>query len=610
MELRIVEELEKKGSRQLESYPRVAVGMGTCGIAAGSQAVCQAFSEALDACEDVRLDEVGCRGTCWAEPLVEVHMAKGSSVLLGSMTPFKAKRLAANLQACKGSELSIEKVSKGLSSCVLDYSDIDAYQTRVLLADCGKVDPLSLPQYCAIGGFAAFERALLKKDPTALIGELERSDLRGRGGAGFSTGAKWRAVAEASARRGESPVVIVNADEGDPGAYMDRNLLESLPFRVLEGAMLALVALGASQAYVFIRKEYPLACSILRKAVSALENAGLLGDDVLGSGRSLRIGIIQSAGSYVCGEETSLIAAIEGRVPRPRKRPPYPSEQGLWGLPTLVGNVETFANVSLVFLRGAEWFSSIGAWGNSGTKVFSLTGDAMRVGLVEVELGTPVSRVVDEIGRAENVKAVQIGGPSGAFLPNWKLDVLLEYESLAEAGAVMGSGGLVVLGEDRCMVELTRYLADFSAKASCGRCLACRDGLRECAALLEKLTEGSIAADALSEVATLIQRIEKGSLCNLGKFSIRPIASALVYFEDEFVEHGAGLCRGRACRDLIRLEIDKAKCQGERCCLQTCPGTAIKGRFGKPGTIDQDLCLKCFTCIDVCPYNAVVIIGR
>ena len=602
--------LADEGARQLNAYPRVTVGMGTCGRSAGSEEVLEALVEALDPGEGVRVDSVGCRGTCWAEPLVEVRVAEGSSLLFGPMTPFKARKLATNLRECEKHGVDVGRVTRGLSSCLLAYDDIDAHQARVLLEDCGKVDPLSLPQYCAIGGFTAFEEALSVKDPSALIEELERSTLRGRGGAGFPAGAKWRAVATASAERGCEPVVVVNADEGDPGAYMDRNLLESLPFRVLEGAMLALAALGSSQAYVFVRKEYPLACSVLRSAVSILEEAGLLGDDVLGSGRAMRIGVIQSAGSYACGEETALIAAIEGRVPRPRKRPPYPAERGLWGRPTLIGNVETFANVPLVLSRGADWFLSVGSPGNAGTKVFSLTGDVARVGLVEVELGTSALRIVRDIGRGEGVKAVQIGGPSGAFIPAGALDVPLEFEGLAAAGAIMGSGGLVVLGENRCMVELSRYLADFSARASCGRCPACKDGLRECSELLRSLTEGNASPGAIVEIEVLLQRIGKGSLCNLGRSAVRPVASALAHFREEFEEHETGACRGRACRGLVRLEIDQSKCQGERCCLRTCPGTAIKGRFGKPGTIDQDLCLKCFTCVDVCPYGAVTITGR
>lgn len=607
---RTVGALAEEGLRQLESYPRVTVGTGTCGKAAGSEDVYKALTEALGECEGVRVDAVGCRGTCWAEPLVEVHIAEGTSLLLGHMTPFKAKKLAVNLGEREKGDLDASRVAKGLSSCVLAYSDVDAHQTRVLLGDCGRVDPLSLPQCCAIGGFSAFEKALLLEDPSVLVDELEQSCLRGRGGAGFPAGTKWRAVANASLERGDEPVVIVNADEGDPGAYMDRNLLESLPFRVLEGSMLAMVALGSSQAYVFVRKEYPLACSILRDAVTVLEEDGFLGDDVLGSGRTMRIGVIQSAGSYVCGEETALIASMEGRVPRPLKRPPYPSERGLWGRPTLIGNVETFANVPLVLSHGASWFLSFGSPGNAGTKVFSLTGDVARAGLIEVELGTSVSRVVFDIARGESVKAVQIGGPSGAFLPAGAFDAPLEFESLAEAGAIMGSGGLVVLGKNRCMVEMSRYLTDFSAKASCGRCPACKDGLRECAELLRDLTEGTEPTGSLQNLKTLAMHIARGSFCNLGRSSVRPVLSALAHFPEEFAEHELGICRGCTCRGLVRLEIDQLKCQGERCCLKTCPGTAIKGRFGKPGTIDQNLCIKCFTCIDVCPYSAIVVVGR
>lgn len=596
---------------------RISVGMGTCGLAAGAQEI---LENLWDSCKQlganagetpVLIDEVGCRGLCWAEPLVEVRCGDGFSYLFGNMTPFKSKRLVKSL-------VETGKLPPGCMAVVRDEAteaatptlaaaeklpDANPFegQTRYVMRNAGVVNPLSLAQYCARGGFSA-PRSILSTPPTSVISTVEEAGLRGRGGAGFPTGKKWRAVAEQSE---ETRYFIANADEGDPGAYMDRALIESAPYQVLEGLMIGAYATGAHNAYVFIRSEYPLAERTLKAALGNMREAGLLGENILASGYSLEISVVESAGAYLCGEESSLIAALEGRPPYPRKRPPYPTQSGLWGCPTTVNNVETLATVPMLFARAtadAATFEGLGAEGNRGTKIFSVTGNLAKQGLVEVELGTSIE---DVINGTEGVKGVQIGGPSGLIMPASLTNLLLDYESLSAIDGVMGSGGIVVLDEHQCIVDLARYYTRFSSNESCRRCRACRDGLARATELLDAFCEGKGTAEDLAELEELSQSIPKRSLCGLGKLSTRPLMGALRYFKQEFEEHMTGYCRAGSCVPLVRLEISEEKCRGERCCLQTCPGNAIKGPFGKPGTIDQRLCLKCWTCMDVCPYGAV-----
>ena len=604
--------LASAGLLELNAPCRITVGCGTCGEVAGAREVIEAIERA--AAEHglaARIEKVGCRGLCWAEPVVEVQLGDDTSHVYGNMTPFKAKRLVKYL-ACgrglpPGRMSTLPVLASDRPSEDGDDAGALAGQTRVVLSRCGVVDPLSIAQYCALGGMAALAEALDGRNPSMIISELAASQLRGRGGAGYPTGEKWSAVASAP---GATKFFVVNGDEGDPGAYMDRALMESVPFQVIEGAIIGAYAVGAREAFVFVRSEYPLAARTMEQAIEIAYASGFLGSGILGSDFSLDMRLVKSAGAYICGEETSMIAALEGRPPFPRKRPPFPSESGLWGCPTAINNVETVATVPPLLAMGSEAFSCLGVEGNRGTKILCVTGHVERQGFFEVELGTSIADVAGELaGWADGglaVKGVQIGGPSGLILPTDKTELGLTYEGLGAEGAVMGSGGIVVLGSGQCMVDLARYYTRFSLRESCGRCWACREGLARCAEILDALCDGSGDPDLVAELEVLTAKIPGRSLCSLGRLSVKPLEGVIRYFPDELSRHARGRCAALSCSALVQLEIDASKCKGERCCLQACPGNAIRGKYGQPGYIDQDLCLKCWTCADVCPYGAVV----
>ncbi|PWL78507.1 MAG: NADH-quinone oxidoreductase subunit F [Coriobacteriia bacterium] len=612
-----LESLRRCGKAQLGTYPRITVGLGTCGNAAGAQKVYDAFQETLAGAiaeGRVRLDGVGCRGACWAEPLVEVQMGDGRSYVFANVTegraPIIAKQVLAgklNARRCIG-YYQCGADSEDVSSPLLaQVEDLASGQSRYLMGPCGYLDPLSLEQYAAIGGLRALQATLSKGGAEEVLLKLGEAGLRGRGGAGFPTAQKWRAAADS-----DDPVryVIVNGDEGDPGAYMDRTLMESAPYQVLEGALLAAVGIGAHEVIVFVRSEYKQACTTLERAVQVLRENGVIGPNALGSGYGLDVFVEKSAGSFVCGEETALIAAFEGRIPRPSKKPPYPAERGLFGHPTVIDNVETLANAPLIVAGGVGSFRSHGTVLCPGTKTICLTGAVNRTGVVEVDMGTPLSHVVCELGGVDeaSVKAVQLGGPSGAFIAQGELGMPLDFESIAQEGTIMGSGGALVIGQGDCVVDLTRYLMEFCAEESCGRCKPCAGGTRECARILERLCDGQGHPEDLDGLEDLGNAMMRGSLCGLGKSASGPLLSAIAQFRPEFEAHIEGTCPSAVCRSLVQLVIVPEKCQGERCCLGTCPGNAVKGKFGKPGTIDPRLCEKCFTCIDACPYDAIKVL--
>ncbi len=593
--------------------------MSTCGQAAGGGAVLDEFRRRLpDGC---LLVEAGCRGLCFAEPLVEIYRPSFPRLVYERVTPAEVPRLVEGLVTgvfpsdgllgiCYVDSHALVGRTHALAAGAergLDELPFLKGQRRLVLSECGLVDPASLREYAAVGGYAGLAAALSAGKPQEVIDAVEASGLRGRGGAGFPTGQKWRLAAQ---EQSDERYFIVNADEGDPGAYMDRTLMESSPYRVLEGLALGAYAIGAHTAYVFIRAEYPRAIESMRYAIDVARQENLLGRDILGSGYGLDVSIVTSAGAYVCGEETSMLSVLENRGYRPRKRPPYPVEKGLWGKPTVINNVETLANVPVAISRGPETLSGIGSSGNAGTKVFSLTGSVPRNGLIEVKLGTTLGTIIGEIGGGHDAVAAQIGGPSGMLIPLEGGDRPIDFDSLASLGGIMGSGGIVVLGPDQCVVDTVRYFMHFSAGESCGRCRSCKDGLREAADLLDGIVDGRGRPEDIEALEKLVDWIPKGSLCGLGRSAMRPLQSALRFFRQDFIEHIEGSCHALVCKGLIRLEIDKRRCQGERCCLQTCPGNAIKGRFGKPGYIDQRLCIKCKTCIQVCPYGAIQVISE
>ena len=592
-----LELLRREGEARLHpAGGRIAVGMGTCGLAAGARDTFATLRAALDErASDIQLVGVGCRGLCYAEPLVEIDLPDGAHRTFGNVDADTARELA---RAC--AEGGLGSLSDAARSHEL-VEAADAAQERRVLANCGVIDPTSLAEYVARDGYAALEQAL-SRTPDEVIDEVTEANVRGRGGAGFPAGKKWRACTENDS---EIRYFIVNGDEGDPGAYMDRGLLESDPHRVLEGLIIGCYATGVHQAYFFIRAEYPLAVKAVKAAIAQAYEVGLLGDDVMGSGFSLEVGVVRGAGAFLCGESTAMVNVLENKECTTRPKPPHLTEKGLWGAPTCINNVETLANVPLVIAHGAQWFRSVGTPESPGTKIFSITGSVERGGLVEVPLGTPLSTIVNDIARAKNPKAVQIGGPSGAILPTALADLEISYEGLAGVNGMMGSGGFVVIGTEQCVVDTASYLVHFSAKQSCRKCKPCRDGLDECAEIFERITAGEGTPEDLARLEEVATRNCSSKLCGLGRTALSPVLSSLHYFRDEYEAHLQKCCPGLVCKDLVSYEIDQTKCQGERCCLLTCPGNAVKGKFGKPGHIVARLCQRCGMCSIACPYGAV-----
>lgn len=489
------------------------------------------------------------------------------------------------------------------------YGDVAFFnrQNRVALRHNGVIDPVSLEEYFHYRGFEALAKVLEKGDPNWVIDEVSRSKLRGRGGGGFRTGEKWRMGAAAAET---TRYIICNADEGDPGAFMDRSMLESDPFNVVEGMMIGGYAIGAHRGFFYVRAEYPLAVERIQNAIDQCHRVGLLGKDILGSGFDFDLEIRLGAGAFVCGEETALIHSIEGERGQPRVRPPYPTQAGLWGKPTVINNVETFANVPVVILFGGEWFSRIGTPESGGTKVFALAGKIKHTGLVEVPMGMPLREIVQEIGGGvaggKRLKAVQTGGPAGGFLPAEMLDLRVDFDSLGKAGSIMGSGGMIVLDEDDCMVDIAQFYTAFSQDESCGKCTPCREGTTRMLEILNRITGGQAALADLEKLERLARLVKKSSLCGLGRAAPNPVLSSLVHFRDEYVAHVTEKrCPAKRCVALIRFEINPAKCIGCTACARNCPVQCISGTRRQPHEIDQARCIKCGRCFQVCRFEAV-----
>lgn len=597
----------------LKEKPLVTVGTATCGRAAGALEVLAAIKEEIAAHSlDVTLREVGCLGHCYAEPLVTIHKPGFPALCYGQVDADKARRLVRDFLLQDDPCFDFAMAALEPNDFFPTFAEFPrgVYEQKIILALCGLIDPTDLDHYLAHDGYAALA-AVLEQPPQEVIEEIKRSGLRGRGGAGFPTGTKWEACRQAP---GEIKYVVANADEGDPGAFMDRAILESNPHQVLEGLAIAAYAVGASHGYIYVRAEYPLAVERVKQAVAQAEARGLLGANILGSNFDFKVEIFQGSGAFVCGEETALIASMEGKAGIPAYRPPFPAESGLHGRPTVINNVKTLSYVPHIINRGAAWFRNIGTPGSPGTAVFALAGKVANTGLVEVPMGTTLRELIFEVGGGikedKKFKAVQIGGPSGGCLPETALDLAIDFDSLQQAGAMMGSGGVVVLDEDDCMVEVARYFLEFTQKESCGKCTFCRLGTKHMLDILGAITAGQGRPEDLDLLWQLAEDIKAGSLCGLGKTAPNPVLSTLRHFRAEYEAHvGQGRCPALMCKDLITYYIVPEKCS-KFCnvCVGSCPAEAVLTRPDYLKAIDQEKCIKCNNCLVTCPpqYRAVV----
>jgi len=611
------EEINSRARAEWEALQKgsyILVSAATCGRAAGALDVVDAFNKELTRQGlEVPIIQVGCMGLCYADPLVVISKAGSLRVVYANITPEIVPRLVTGYVAgddpCLELALGTFEGGDGEAAYIPELPRFE-HELRLILRRCGFIDPENINHYIANGGYSSLKKAL-KMSPEKIVGELKKSGLRGRGGAGFPTHLKWELCRKA---RSSTKYVICNADEGDPGAFMDRVILESDPHQVIEGMIIAGYVIGAEQGYIYVRAEYPLAIERVQIALKQAEELGLLGDNILGSGFSFHIEIAAGAGAFVSGEATALVAAMEGRRSEPRPRPPRLSEAGLWNKPTLLNNVKTFAYVPLIIERGAGWFASIGTEGSKGTAVFTLAGKVASTGLAEVPMGTTLRELIYDIGggiaKSKQFKAVQIGGPSGGCLPETLLDIPIDYDSLREAGSMMGSGGMIVMDEDNCMVDAARFFLDFSTKESCGKCTMCRLGTLQMLRILEDITAGRGRIENIDLLLALAEDVKIGSLCGLGKTAPNPVLTTLRYFRDEYEAHILEKrCPARVCPELTVYYILPEKCD-RACehCVLTCPTEAVKGGKGEVKVIDQEKCSKCGTCLEVCPpeYSAVV----
>ena len=609
-----------------DGMAEIRIGVGSCCVAGGSMDVRLALEQAVrDSGAPAVVKPVGCVGMCHRTPLVEVVLPGKEPVVYAGMTAADAPRVVRHHFRPRGLGARLKStINQALDSILTDetWQPVTRYsvdtrdgpvcaflgpQKHVATELYGTVDPLDLDDYRAHGGFEALRTCVTELTPEQVVDKITSSGLRGRGGAGFPTGVKWQLVRQAT---DETRYVVCNGDEGDPGAFMDRMLLESYPYRVLEGLAIAAYAVGAREGVLYIRAEYPLAVRRVWAAIQHCEELGLLGDGILDSEFSLRLGIMEGAGAFVCGEETGLIASLEGRRGTPSLRPPYPAEKGLKGRPTCVNNVETLALVPWIIRNGADRFAKLGTRDSAGTKVFSLTGKINRGGLIEVPMGITIRQIVEEIGggtpEGRRFKAVQIGGPSGGFIPAELADIPVDYEALTQAGAIMGSGGLVVMDDRDCMVDVARYFLEFTQHESCGKCTFCRIGTRRMLDILERICAGDGKPSDLDKLEQLAVTVKQGGLCGLGQTAPNPVLSTLRYFRDEYEAHLEGNCPAGKCRALITYRITD-DCIGCTKCAQQCPGDAIAIAPHQVHVIDPEKCVKCDTCRALCPVDAVVV---
>jgi NADH:ubiquinone oxidoreductase subunit F (NADH-binding)/NAD-dependent dihydropyrimidine dehydrogenase PreA subunit/(2Fe-2S) ferredoxin len=631
--LQALNEIKEQGLQSL--YPakiKITVGTATCGLSTGAGKTLKAIVEEVRKEElDAVVGQTGCLGFCQKEPLVDVLEPKKPRLFYAEITQERVQALIHNIKRgevtkdyvlCKmcTEEFLIDNEKKEYPISD-DFKDIPLYeelpffakQKKIALRNCGFIDPERIEHYIAKGGYYTLYNVLTTMSPEDVIEEIKKSGLRGRGGAGFPTGIKWDICRKAE---GTPKYIICNADEGDPGAYMDRSILEGDPHSVVEGMIIGAFGIGAHEGYIYVRTEYPLAIMRLKKAIEQARDYGLLGTNIFGHNFNFDLKIAQGAGAFVCGEETSLIASIEGNIPEPKLRPPFPAESGLFKKPTNINNVETWANVPVIITRGADWFSHIGTANSTGTKVFSLVAKVKNTGLVEIPMGMTLRDIIYEIGEGipgdKKFKAVQTGGPSGGCVPKELIDLPIDYENLTKAGSIMGSGGMVVIDEDTCVVDLAKFFLDFTRDESCGKCTSCREGIDAMLNILNKISRGEGKEEDLTFLEELGNSIRDVSLCGLGQTAPNPVLSTLRYFRHEYRAHiEEKRCPALVCKALISYVIDPALCGGCTVCAKNCPNGAIIGESKVVHTIDQSKCTKCGICIASCPptFNAIKIVS-
>lgn len=585
----------------------ILVCHGTGCTSSKSPKIIENFRKIIDekGIKNVRVIQTGCFGLCAKGPIVII---RPEDTFYAMVKPEDCEEII-NTHIIEGK--TVERLlCKDIDNSVVQRLDELTFykkQERIALKNCGIIDPENIDEYIAFDGYKALEKALFEMSPDSVINEVTESGLRGRGGAGFPTGKKWYFTKIAE---GDQKYVVCNADEGDPGAFMDRSILEGDPHCIIEAMMIAGYAVGANKGYIYVRAEYPIAVHRFQTAINQAKEYGILGKNIFGTDFSFDLEIRLGAGAFVCGEETALLESIEGRSGRPRLKPPFPANCGLWQKPTLINNVETYANITKIILNGAKWYSSIGTEKSKGTKVFALGGNVVNVGLVEVPMGTTLREIVFDIGGGipgeHEFKAAQTGGPSGGCIPAEHLDTPIDYESLSQIGSMMGSGGLIVMDDTKCMVNLAKFYLGFTVDESCGKCTPCRIGTKRMLEILEKITEGNGETEDLEKLERLAKTIQKASVCGLGQTAPNPVLSTMKYFRDEYIAHIRDKkCPAKECKALRAIEIDPEKCRGCGICKKNCPVDAITGEVKQPHKIDEDICIKCGTCISKCPFKAI-----
>ena len=589
---------------------RIVVGMATCGISAGAKPVLEKLKEetAAKGLGDVQIVPTGCVGMCIYEPIVEVYEPGKEKVTYIHMDPDRVTRVVSE-HLVKGKPVVEFTLGETEDGKLKSLDDVQFYkkQKRVVLKNCGLINPENIDDYIAIDGYQALAKVVTAMKPNEVIDLIKASGLRGRGGAGFPTGTKW---SFAAANEADQKYIICNADEGDPGAFMDRSILEGDPHSVLEAMAIGGYAIGATKGFIYVRAEYPVAVRRLEIAIKQAKEKGFLGKNIFGSGFDFDIEIRLGAGAFVCGEETALIASIEGKRGMSRNKPPFPANKGLWGKPTIINNVETLANVPKIVLNGPEWFKSMGTEKSPGTKVFALGGKINNTGLVEVPMGITLREVIYDIGEGcpngKAFKAVQTGGPSGGCITTADLDTPIDFDTLVAIGSMMGSGGMIVIDEDNCMVDIARFFLDFTVDESCGKCTPCREGTKRMLEILDKITQGKGTMEDLINLEELAENIKNTSLCALGQTAPNPVLSTMKHFRDEYEAHVVDKrCPASICRALLSYFITE-DCTGCTRCVRVCPTKAITGTVKQRHTIDQEKCIKCGACMDACTFKAII----